>query len=91
MKRRKRFLGGTNNGFVCENCGCKVRPLTKGGYRNHCPHCLYSKHVDINPGDRASECGGLMEPVGVFLTGKKGGLLPTDAQNADLSTEIKRH
>ena len=37
--------------FICENCGRKVEPL---GYscRNHCPYCLYSKHVDINPGDR---------------------------------------
>ena len=46
--------------FACENC----REEVKGdGYTNHCPHCLWSKHVDINPGDRASLCGGLMEPV----------------------------
>jgi len=34
--------------FICENCGHKVNKL---GYtcRNHCPICLYSKHVDINP------------------------------------------
>ena len=33
--------------FVCEHCGKKVEPL---GYscRNHCPYCLYSKHVDKN-------------------------------------------
>lgn len=48
--------------FVCENCGTKVRG---SGYTNHCPKCLYSKHVDINPGDRASLCGGLMKPFGV--------------------------
>jgi len=35
------------------------------GYTNHCPKCLWSKHVDNNPGDRAQGCGGLMEPVGV--------------------------
>ncbi len=46
--------------FVCENCGKKVEG---DGFTNHCPFCLYSKHVDINPGDRASECGGLMKPV----------------------------
>ena len=36
--------------FICENCGKKVGKL---GYscRNHCPYCLYSKHVDKNPGD----------------------------------------
>ena len=37
-----------DEGFICENCGRKVEPL---GYscRNHCPYCLYSKHVDIEP------------------------------------------
>ena len=37
--------------FICENCLNKVQKL---GYtaRDHCPFCLYSKHVDINPGDR---------------------------------------
>ncbi|PIW36301.1 MAG: hypothetical protein COW24_06125 [Candidatus Kerfeldbacteria bacterium CG15_BIG_FIL_POST_REV_8_21_14_020_45_12] len=43
--------------FVCENCGFAV---AGDGYRNHCPHCLISKHVDVNPGDRAESCGGLM-------------------------------
>ena len=46
--------------FVCEHCGVKVHG---NGYTNHCPNCLYSKHVDINPGDRAETCGGLMEPI----------------------------
>ncbi len=48
--------------FACENCGESV---SGDGYTNHCPVCLWSKHVDINPGDRAAECLGLMEPVGV--------------------------
>jgi DNA-directed RNA polymerase subunit RPC12/RpoP len=53
-----------DNGFTCENCGKIVKPL---GYtsRDHCPYCLYSKHVDINPGDRKNSCLGLMEPVDV--------------------------
>ena len=46
--------------FVCENCNTKV---TGNGYTNHCPVCLWSKHVDINPGDRECDCGGLMEPL----------------------------
>lgn len=34
------------------------------GYTNHCPHCLWSRHVDEQwPGDRQSDCHGLMEPV----------------------------
>lgn len=47
--------------FTCENCG---EGIDGDGYTNHCPHCLYSKHVDVNPGDRANVCCGLMEPVG---------------------------
>ena len=35
------------------------------GYTNHCPQCLWSKHVDISPGDRGEKCQGLMEPVRV--------------------------
>ena len=48
--------------FICENCGELVSPL---GYtaRDHCPHCLYSKHVDIMPGDRENPCKGLLKPV----------------------------
>jgi Zn finger protein HypA/HybF involved in hydrogenase expression len=53
--------------FVCEYCGFNV---SGSGYTNHCPKCLYSKHVDINPGDRMNACGGTMEPVGVeFVRG----------------------
>ena len=48
--------------FICEKCGFEVKG---DGYTNHCPNCLYSKHVDVNPGDRAADCGGLMEPVGL--------------------------
>lgn len=57
--------------FVCENCGKKVLKL---GYtsRDHCPHCLYSKHVDNMPGDREAECRGLLKPVQVELDSKKG-------------------
>ena len=57
--------------FICENCGSKVSKL---GYtcRNHCPVCLYSKHVDINPGDRQEECHGLLEPIGLEMSNKKG-------------------
>ena len=57
--------------FICENCGAKVNPL---GYssRDHCPHCLCSKHVDINPGDREAECRGLLKPIQVLPDSKKG-------------------
>lgn len=51
-----------DEGFICENCQKEVAPL---GYtsRDHCPYCLYSKHVDINPGDRQNNCKGLLKPI----------------------------
>ena len=49
--------------FICEKCKAKVKGT---GYTNHCPNCLWGKHVDKDtPGDRASLCKGLMEPIGV--------------------------
>jgi len=47
--------------FKCEHCG---EAVLGNGYTNHCPKCMWSKHVDKNPGDRAEKCGGMMEPVG---------------------------
>ena len=47
-------------------------PLSNGSYRNHCPFCLYSKHVDTLPGDRRETCGGLMMPVGIRYCARKG-------------------
>ena len=52
--------------FVCENCGREVKG---NGYTNHCPKCLWSKHVDVNPGDRKEKCGGMMLPAGIRLKG----------------------
>lgn len=53
-----------DEGFCCEHCGNSVFPL---GYtaRDHCPICLFSKHVDIFPGDRLNPCRGLLEPIGI--------------------------
>ena len=54
--------------FICEKCGAKVKG---NGFTNHCPKCLWSKHVDINPGDRADGCLGMMCPVKIdFEKGK---------------------
>ncbi len=59
----KRFQRNIED-FICANCGAKNHG---DGYTNHCRFCLYSKHVDINPGDRAAQCGGQMEPVAVQI------------------------
>ena len=50
--------------FICENCNKNV-PKLEYSARDHCPYCLYSKHVDINPGDRSNNCKGLLKPVGI--------------------------
>lgn len=57
-----------NDSFTCKVCDRLVVAADAGSeHRNHCPNCLSSLHVDIEPGDRASECGGFMEPVGVWV------------------------
>jgi ribosome biogenesis GTPase len=55
--------------FECCRCSLEVTPNEAMGtrHRNHCNHCLWSKHVDTAPGDRASRCLGCMEPIGVTL------------------------
>lgn len=54
--------------FVCDKCKSAVKG---NGYTNHCPICLYSKHVDVRPGDRLATCGGLMKPIRVEGTEKE--------------------
>ncbi len=57
--------------FTCTNCKNFVEPL---GYtsRDHCNKCLCSVHVDIVPGDRQNTCKGLLFPVDIETSGKKG-------------------
>ncbi|CAO5247395.1 RNHCP domain-containing protein [Frankia sp. AgKG'84/4] len=57
----RRFTRTTED-FDCLVCGASVRG---DGYTNHCPRCLCSRHVDVHPGDRAADCGGVMRPVAV--------------------------
>ena len=62
----------SNECFTCKVCGRLVVPEGAGSeHRNHCPNCLSSQHVDDEPGDRMADCGGVMEPIGVWV--KKGG------------------
>lgn len=58
MVNSKKFIKKKEN-FTCAQCGVFVEG---NGYTNHCPQCLWSKHVDIHPGDRKSLCGGMMRP-----------------------------
>lgn len=54
--------------FTCKVCGRLVTPGEAGtDHRNHCPYCLSSQHLDIEPGDREADCGGVMEPIAVWV------------------------
>ena len=60
-----------DSGFICENCGKMVKPLEYSS-RDHCPYCIYSKHVDIFPGDRKNNCQGLLKPIDLDYNSNKG-------------------
>lgn len=59
MVQTKKFSKRKEN-FTCEQCGVAVQG---DGFTNHCPLCLWSKHVDVNPGDRNALCQGMMKPI----------------------------
>ena len=53
--------------FRCMNCGRVSTEDMAGEEPEHCPNCLYSIHLDNEPGDRSSDCHGRMEPIGVWV------------------------
>ncbi len=59
-----KLFSKNDNSFICEHCNNKVNELNYTS-RDHCNICLYSKHVDINPGDRLNDCNGLLKPIGI--------------------------
>ena len=56
----------TIENFECKNCHTFVEG---NGYTNHCPQCLYSLHIDNQPGDRQNLCQGLMQPIDIVTQG----------------------
>ena len=68
MEKRFTYI---NENFNCAVCQKEVKPHPSS-CRNHCPFCLSSLHLDINPGDRASECKGVMKAISYQLHSKKG-------------------
>ena len=87
--KRKTFEKGyykthvCHDSFTCKVCGRLCTPQGAGSdHRNHCPNCLSSLHVDIEPGDRASDCGGIMEPVAVWCAKVVSGQSSTAASAA---------
>ena len=68
--RRGRGDRRRTESFRCGHCKLDVPDDAFGtAHRNHCPNCLWSRHVDVSPGDRASECCSLMEPIGITVRG----------------------
>ena len=72
--KRKQYQKGyykthtCDDSFTCRVCGRPVVPAGAGSdHRNHCPNCLSSLHVDDETGDRAADCGGIMEAIGVWV------------------------
>ena len=72
--KRKRYEKGyyrthpCSDSFTCKACGCLVVSHGAGSdHRNHCPNCLSSLHLDIEPGDREADCGGLMDAIAVWV------------------------
>jgi len=65
--RLSRAVRQGEESFKCVHCKAFIGPTVSGGkHRNHCPHCLYSRHVDETIGDRASTCRASMAPVARF-------------------------
>lgn len=72
--KRRKFEKGyyktnqCNDSFTCKVCTRLVTPENAGStHRNHCPNCLTSLHLDNEPGDRESDCGGIMDAIGVWV------------------------
>ncbi len=68
-KKPQSRLNYQDSGFSCGHCGFKVSTSNFGDphHRNHCPNCLWSRHLDIETGDRRALCQGLMEPLALML------------------------
>ena len=72
-RRRERHRVKEPGSFRCVNCRIDVPTDAPGTqHRNHCPACLWSRHVDDRPGDRAmlEECGSGMEPIAISVRGR---------------------
>ena len=70
-EQRHRARRHGSDSFRCGKCGLDVPTHASGtAHRNHCPNCLWSRHLDADtPGDRAADCGSLMEPIAMSVRG----------------------
>ena len=67
----KAFRVDNNTDFKCRHCSAYVSAssaLAGVANRNHCPYCLWSRHLDLfEAGDRLAACKAPMRPVGLTL------------------------
>ena len=67
----KAFRIDINRDFKCQHCGAFVstsRAQAGVSNRNHCPYCLWSRHLDLfEAGDRLAACKAPMRPVGLTM------------------------
>jgi len=63
------YRAQAEDGFTCKRCRNFVSSaVALAGVlnRNHCPYCLWSRHVDLYlPGDRLCACKAPMRPAGL--------------------------
>jgi hypothetical protein len=67
----RKFCNDINTDFTCLHCGSFVSSaafIAGVGNRNHCPYCLWSRHLDLlEAGDRLAACKATMRPLGLTL------------------------
>jgi len=80
----KSFVRNREN-FTCINCG---KQIEGNGYTDHCPYCLFSVHVDVNPGDRKEKCHGVMKPIKVY-TERNNFIIYYECQKCGLKKRVK--
>jgi hypothetical protein len=68
---RRERSGLAEQGFTCRHCSLYVScdPALAGVQnRNHCPYCLWSRHLDWRvAGDRLAGCRAAMQPIGLTI------------------------
>lgn len=84
MSRDQRVRRPRASSFRCTHCSIDVPTGAPGTqHRNHCPTCLWSRHLDVRPGDRAAACGSAMEPIAVGVRGQGEWLLVHRCRGCD--------
>ena len=67
----RKYQTSTFGDFKCGHCSVWVSSmnmLSGVQNRNHCPYCLWSRHLDLcSAGDRLSACKSGMKPIGLTM------------------------